>query len=138
MEEGFCDLFVYNSRTDTLEITNELKNGECDLIKNIGGNIKQWAGNWEAIWDNIMLRAKIKKFQADLSIKYKTNEILEAKYVIESNDMFHKISEEVNEEFGNLDSKKIYSRFVSWYEDYYKKSCKKIKLVFNQINFFLI
>ena len=60
-----------------------------------------------------------------MSIKYKTNEILEAKYVIESNDMFHKISEEVNEEFGNLDSKKIYSRFVSWYEDYIKKVVKK-------------
>ncbi|NQZ84943.1 MAG: type II/IV secretion system ATPase subunit [Nanoarchaeales archaeon] len=118
LENGFGDLMIYNSMTDRLEITDELRNGESDLLKAIGSNVKQWAGNWDAIWDNIDLRTKVKQLQVDYAVKYKFDEILEAKPIVDCNDQFHKISERVNEEFGFLDSKKIYEEFEQWFRHY--------------------
>ena len=70
LENGFGDLFKYSSKEDRLEMTDDLINGDSDILKAIGGNVKQWAGNWDAIWDNIQLRAKVKKLQVDCSIKH--------------------------------------------------------------------
>lgn len=120
-EGGFTNLFKYNSKTDQLEITDDLINGESDILKSIGSNVKQWAGNWDGIWDNIALRSKIKKLQLDIAEKYDLPELLEAKPVIDANDMFHKISEQVNTEYGNLDSKRIFFLFREWIDDYAKK-----------------
>ena len=124
LENGFQDLFKYNSKTDTLEITEDLLNGESDILKSIGSNVKQWAGNWDAIWDNVMLRGKIKKLLVDTSTKFDNEDILEAAPVIDANDMFHKISEKVNNEVGFLDSKKIYFEFEDWYLRYVKDYIK--------------
>ena len=121
LENGFCDLFKYNSINDRLEISDDLINGESDILKAIGANVKQWAGNWNAIWDNIMLRSKVKQLQVDMAIKYGNDEIIEAQSIIDANDMFHKISEKVNNEYGFLDSKKIYFEFEHWFLDYIKK-----------------
>jgi len=126
LEGGFSDLFKYNSKTDRLEITDDLLNGESDILKSIGGNVKQWAGNWDAIWENITLRRDIKQFQVDMSIKYNTNEILEAKPIIDANDMFHKISEKVNNEYGYLKSDRILFEFKEWYKSYVKIFIEKL------------
>lgn len=120
LEGGFVDLFKYNSKTDMLEITDDLLNGESDVLKAIGSNVKQWAGNWDAIWDNVTLRSKIKKLQVDYAIKYKCDEIIEAQSVIDSNDMFHKISERVNNEYGYLDPNRIFFDFEDWFKNYIK------------------
>ncbi|MCA9496823.1 MAG: CpaF family protein [Nanoarchaeota archaeon] len=125
LENGFQELFKYNSKTDQLEISDDLLNGESDILKSIGSNVKQWAGNWDAIWDNIKLRADIKKFQVEMAIKHNTTEILEAPSIIDSNDMFHKISEKVNNKYGFLDSKRIYFEFTEWYKHYIKKILDK-------------
>ncbi|MDA3855686.1 MAG: type II/IV secretion system ATPase subunit [Candidatus Woesearchaeota archaeon] len=125
LENGFQDLFKYNSITDQLEITDDLINGESDILKAIGSSVKQWAGNWDAIWDNIQLRGKIKKLQVDYSIKYNNDDILEAKSIIDSNDKFHKISEKVNNEFGHLDSKKIFFEFEEWFKSYIQQYLNK-------------
>jgi len=129
LEGGFADLFKYNSKTDKLEITDDLLNGESDLLKAIGSNVKQWAGNWDAIWDNVTLRAKIKKIQVDYSIKYNSDLILEAKPIIDANDMFHKISEKVNNDYGFLDSKRILFDFEDWYKSYIRKLLKLDRIV---------
>lgn len=121
LENGFGDLFKYDSKTDRLEITDDLLNGESEILKSIGSNVKQWAGNWDAIWDNVELRGKIKKLQVDTAQKLNNDLILEADAIIQTNDMFHKISERVNEEYGNLDSKKIYFEFEQWYKSFAKK-----------------
>ncbi|NCC71545.1 hypothetical protein EOM09_08290 [bacterium] len=122
----FSDLFKYNSKTDCLEITDDLLNGESDILKSIGSNVKQWAGNWDAIWDNIKLRGRIKEYQVSMSIKYKNDDLLEAKAIVDSNDMFHKISEKVNEEYGYLDSEKIFFNYKEWFKSYAKQYEKKI------------
>ncbi len=129
LEGGFQDLFKYDSKTDRLEITDDLINGESDVLKAIGGNVKQWAGNWDAIWDNITLRANIKKHMVDVSVKIENDEILEAEPVIAANDMFHKISEKVSNEYGYLDSKKIFFEFKEWYKDFVKHFLNERKIL---------
>ncbi len=113
-EGGFVDLMKYNSATDQLEITPELMNGESEILKGIGSNVKEWAGNWDAIWENITLRADLKKLLVDYSARTKNDSMLEAPFVIQANDMFHRISSSVREEVGYLDSKRIAFEWEEW------------------------
>jgi type IV secretory pathway ATPase VirB11/archaellum biosynthesis ATPase len=113
-EGGFVDLMKYNATTDTLEPTNDLLNGDSEIIKSIGGSVKEWAGNWDAIWDNIQLRSKIKETIVQLSNQLKRPDLLEAPYCIAANDMFHRISESVREETGVMDSKRILFEWDEW------------------------
>ncbi|MAG39254.1 hypothetical protein CMO90_04170 [Candidatus Woesearchaeota archaeon] len=114
LEGGFVDLLKYNSKTDQLEPTDELINGESDILKAIAGNVKEWAGDWDAVWDNILLRTKIKETIVKISEKKKNNELLEAPFVIKCNDEFHKISDHVKDKTGELDSKKIFFEWNEW------------------------
>lgn len=112
-EKGFVDLMKYNSKTDTLEPSEDLLNGDSEILKSIAGNVKEWAGNWDAVWDNIMLRTKIKEAILEIAKKEENPELLEAPFVIACNDQFHRVSDKVKKETGKLDSKKI---FFVWHE----------------------
>lgn len=59
-EKGFVDLMKYNIEKDELEPTEDLINGDSQIIKDVASNVKGWAGNWDAVYDNILLRSKIK------------------------------------------------------------------------------
>ena len=118
------DLMKYNPKTDQLEITDDLRNGDSELLKSIASNVKEWAGNWEAVWDNILLRAKIKQALVDYSINTGRPELLEAEFVVRANDMFHIILESVKNETGFLNSEKIYTEWISWLEKNAGKSNK--------------
>lgn len=113
-EKGFVDLMKYNPKTDKLEPTDALINGESDIIKAVAGNVKEWAGDWNAVWDNIILRAKMKETLVNYANKIKNKDLLEADFVIQSNDMFHRISSEVRERKGFLDSKLIFEQWHDW------------------------
>jgi len=113
-EKGFVDLMLYDPKTDELKVTDDLKNGESEVIKEIAGNIKEWAGNWDAVWENILLRAKIKQTLVDYANKINNFEILEAPFVVKCNNMFHRISDGVREEVGALDSKMIFKKWNEW------------------------
>ncbi len=113
-EGGFVDLMKYDAKTDSLQPTADLLNGESDIIKSIGANVKEWASDWDAIWDNITLRATIKQTLVDAASKLNKPDILEADFVIKSNDEFHKISDDIREQTGALDSKKIFFRWNEW------------------------
>jgi len=114
LENGFVDLFKYNPTDDKLEAADNLINGDSDVLKAIAGNVKEWAGNWDAVWDNILLRAKIKETLVKMSDQHKMPDILEADFVVLANDEFHKISEKISEETGKLDSKKIFFHWEQW------------------------
>ncbi len=120
-EGGFVDLLKYNANTDKLEPTDNLINGDSDVIKSIASNVKEWSGDWDAVWDNIMLRAKIKKTLVDYAVRSKNLGLLEAGFVINANDKFHIISNSVSEEVGKMESKRI---FFEW-NDWLKKQIKK-------------
>ena len=121
-EKGFVDLMKYNSKTDMLEPTPDLINGDSEIIKDIAGNVKEWVGNWSAVWDNILLRAKIKETLVDYSVRLNMNSMLESKFVVESNDMFHRICDSVREDLGYLDSKRIFFEWNEWLKRTLKKS----------------
>jgi len=113
-EKGFVDLMKYNVEKDELEPTEDLINGNSEIIKNIAANVKGWAGNWDAVYDNILLRAKIKKEIVDVAEKIKNPELLESKFNTLSNHMFHKISQEVIEETGLPLSEKVFPKWQEW------------------------
>lgn len=124
-EGGFVDLMRYNAQTDQLEPTPELINGESEILKAIGANVKEWVGNWDGIWDNIMLRADTKKLLVDYAARTKNPAMLEAAYVVQANDMFHRISESVLEDTGHLDSKRILFEWEEWLKKEIRKSVMK-------------
>jgi type IV secretory pathway ATPase VirB11/archaellum biosynthesis ATPase len=123
-EKGFVDLLKYNVEKDELEASDDLINGDSEVIKDIASNVKGWAGNWDAVYDNILLRAKIKKEIVDVSEKAKMPEILEAGFNVLSNDVFHKISDEVRSEVGLPVSERVFPAWQKWLNSEIKK--KKI------------
>src|SRR3989344_421323 len=114
LEGGFVDLMKYHADNDTLEPTTDLTNGDSEVLKSIAGNVKEWAGSWDAIWDNILLRSKMKQTIVDFSELAKQPDLLEAPFVVESNDVFHRISDDVKQEVGSLDTQRIYITWENW------------------------
>ena len=121
IEKGFVDLMKYDSKKDVLEASEELINGDSEILKAIAGNVKKWAGNWDVVWDNIILRAKIKETLVDFAAKQNTPWLLEADFVVQSNDQFHKISEKIRNEIGTLDSKRIFFEWNEWLKRHVKR-----------------
>ena len=120
-ENGFVDMMKYDSKKDELETSEDLINGDSEILKAIAGNVKEWAGNWDAVWDNILLRAKTKETLVNFANTTNNLDLLEADFVIQSNDQFHKISERIREEIGTLDSKRIFFDWNEWLKRHVKK-----------------
>jgi len=116
-EKGFVDLLRYNIEKDELEPTDDLINGDSEIIKDVASTVKGWAGNWDAVWDNILLRAKIKKEIVDVAEKLKRDDLLEADFNVLSNDAFHQISDEVTREIGLPLGEKVFPRWKKWFEE---------------------
>ena len=116
-EGGFVDLMKYNAEKDELVPTDELLNGDSDLLKAIAGNVKEWAGDWDAVWENIELRAKAKEAIVKVADAEGAPALLEAPFVIRCNDEFHKISDKVREEVGKLDPDQIFFAYEEWLRD---------------------
>lgn len=96
-ESGFVDLLRYNVETDALEPTPELVNGDSEIVKSIAANVKGWAGNWDAVYDSIILRGLLCQALVDIATKMHKPELLEAKFVTLANTAFHRISDEVRQ-----------------------------------------
>ena len=122
LEHGFVDLLKYDTKTDMLEPTPELIDGESEVIKSIAGNIKEWAGNWDAIWENISLRTKLKENLLTISEKSNNPELIEAPFVIKCNDEYHRLADKIKEEVGSLDSKRIEFEWNEWLKRQVKKN----------------
>ena len=113
-EKGFVDLMKYNVEKDELEVTDDLINGDSEVLKDIAGNVKGWAGNWDAVWDNIMLRAKVKEEIVKVAKQTKDPSILEAPFNVLSNDSFHKISDKISQEVGLPESERVFEDWKKW------------------------
>jgi archaeal flagellar protein FlaI len=113
-EGGFVDLLKYNVDKDVLETSDELRNGDSEIIKSIAANVKGWAGNWDAVSDNIDLRGKIKQEIVDVSDKLNRPDILEANFNSLSNNMFHQFSKDIQEEVGLPESDRVFPMWQKW------------------------
>jgi archaeal flagellar protein FlaI len=113
-EHGFVDLMKYNPKTDELEPTDALTNGESEILKDIAGNVKDFAGNWDVVWENIQLRARIKEAIVKASEKAKDNEMLEAEFVIACNDQFHRVYEAMSQDMNKNSPDDIFFEWKEW------------------------
>jgi type IV secretory pathway ATPase VirB11/archaellum biosynthesis ATPase len=120
-EKGFVDLLKYNIETDELEPTPDLINGDSEILKSIASNVKGWAGNWDAVYDNILLRTKIKKELVDVAGKIGNNNILESEFSTGSNHAFHRISDEIRSEVGLPVSDRVFPEWQKWLNEEIKK-----------------
>jgi type IV secretory pathway ATPase VirB11/archaellum biosynthesis ATPase len=116
-EGGFVDLLKYNVEKDELEPSEELINGDSEVIKSIAAGVKGWAGNWDAVYDNILLRGKIKQELVDVANKTKNDDILESKFNSLSNNMFHEFSRQVQEDIGLPTGEKVFPLWQSWLKE---------------------
>ncbi len=120
-ENGFVDLMKYNVEKDELELSEDLINGDSEVVKAIAQNVKGWAGNWDAVYDNIMLRAKVKEELFKIAEKTKREEILEAGFSVLSNQIFHRISDRVSSEVGLPVSERVFPEWQKWLNQEVKK-----------------
>jgi hypothetical protein len=108
---------TYSAKEDALKPTDVLLNGESEVLNEISKRIREWHGAWEKVWDNILLRAKIKKTIVDFAEKLNKPEILEADWVVSANEAFHLISSKVYDETGSYDSNIIYEKWLKWFKE---------------------
>ncbi len=113
-ENGFVDLMTYDTKEDTLKPSQDLINGDSEVLKSIAGNIKEFAGNWDAVWENILLRARIKETLVKYALKTNFDWLLESKFTVQSNDIFHQITDQVKEEVGYIDTKRVFFQWDDW------------------------
>jgi len=121
IEKGFVDLMKYNIEKDEIEPTEDLINGDSEIIKNVASNVRGWAGNWDAVYDNILLRANMKKEIVDVSKQTEDFDLLESKFNTLSNHTFHRISDEIVQEVGLPISKRVFPLWQEWLKEEVKK-----------------
>jgi type IV secretory pathway ATPase VirB11/archaellum biosynthesis ATPase len=115
-EGGFVNLMEYSAKEDRLKPTDTLVDGESQVLNEIAKRVREWHGAWDLVWDNILLRGKIKQTMVDYARKLDRYDILEADWTCESNEMFHIILDQVRQELGGLDSEEIYKRWMEWFK----------------------
>ena len=123
-EGGFVDLMKYDVKGDMMKPSEDLINGDSEIMKGIAANVKGWAGNWDAVWDNVVLRQKIKQESVDFAEKMKMPELLEAEFTVKSNNEFHQISDKVSKEIGLPMSDVVFPKWKRWLE----KESKRLNL----------
>jgi type IV secretory pathway ATPase VirB11/archaellum biosynthesis ATPase len=112
-EKGFVTLMEYNAKEDELKPTKNLIEGETEVVKAIAGRVREWAGNWDRVWENILLRTKVKQMLVDYARKTGNREILEADFVVQANEQFHRIFERLKKE-GYPKPKDVLYEFEDW------------------------
>jgi len=88
----------------------------------MAGRVKEFAGDWDAVWNNIMLRANCKQAIVDAFSETGDASLLEAEFVVKSNDIFRLISDKVKTKSGKADSDKILFEFKEWLRKESKKN----------------
>jgi len=119
-QHGFVNLLEYSSKEDSLKPTDTFLNGESVILNEIARRVPGWAGRWDAIWDNINLRAKILQTIVDVSKQAGKPDILEAESIVASNQTFHSISDKVRKEIGIVEPNRVYSEWFDWFKKFAK------------------
>jgi len=112
----------YSGKEDRLKPTDTLVNAESEVINRIASYVKEWSGNWDAVWENIKLRAKVKETLVKLSDQLKMPELLEADWVTRSNTEYHLIAEKMRKETGASEAEQLFREWESWLKENLKKA----------------
>ncbi|MEM4500307.1 MAG: type II/IV secretion system ATPase subunit [Candidatus Woesearchaeota archaeon] len=111
-EHGFVDLMIYNPQKDELEFTDDFLHGDSEIIKAVASQYADFVGNWDLVVENIELRAKVKQHILNMSVLLNEPLLLEAPFVILGNDLMHLSIQEVKEQIGYIDHKKVYDLWL--------------------------
>jgi type IV secretory pathway ATPase VirB11/archaellum biosynthesis ATPase len=126
LEKGFLSLMSYDAKEDKLKPERALIEGQSEVIKSIAGNVREWAGKWELVWDEIVNRSKA----CELIVKYaagnKKPEFLESDFMVVASDAYHKFFEKLKNEQGYPESRDLLFLFEEWLKSMVKKSGKGI------------
>lgn len=123
-EGGFVDLMKYDVEQDKILPSSDLINGDSEMMKSIAANVKGWAGNWDAVWDNVLLRQKIKEEIVNFSDNTGNTEVLESEFCVKANNAFHELSEKIREEVGLPVSERVFPEWKNWLD----KEAKRLNL----------
>ena len=121
VEGGFVDLMKYNVKEDKILPTDDLMNGDSEIMKDIASNVKGWAGDWDAVWDNVVLRSNIKQHTVDFAERVKMPELLEGEFTVKSNNAFHQISAEVTKDVGLPVGSQVFPKWKRWLDEESKR-----------------
>jgi flagellar protein FlaI len=113
-EKGFVDLLKYDAKRDTLVPTSTLLDGESEIVNSIASRVREWVGDFDAVWENIQLRARTKERLVEVADAAGRPEMLEADFVMKANDTMHLFEDQVREELGETDSREVFSRWDKW------------------------
>lgn len=113
-EGGFVPLMEYSARDDTLKPTETFLNGESEILNQIADSIKEFSGRWEAVWENIVLRGRLKETIIAYASKYSLPELMEAPFVVKSNNAYHLISASLRREVGAIPSDRTFALWEEW------------------------
>ncbi|MCD4771404.1 type II/IV secretion system ATPase subunit [archaeon] len=120
-EGGFVDLMKYDVKADKVLPTDDLINGDSEIMKDIASNVKGWVGDWDAVWDNVVLRSNIKKETVKVATKANMPDLLEGEFTVKSNNAFHQISNEVVKDVGVPVGDEVFPKWKRWLEKEVKK-----------------
>jgi len=110
-EGGFIDLMRYDAIKDELEQTPRL--AKSQLIANIA---KKWGTKPGDVIKNLELRTKIQKTLIKTAANSKNQKLLEAEFVVRSNNIFHEILEGQLGRRRRIDYGKIFEDWCGWLE----------------------
>ncbi len=127
-EHGFVTLMTYDSKSNKLVPTRDLLEGESEVLKSIAGRVREWAGNWDAVWENINLRTRTKELIKDYAEKSGVMELYEADFMVEANDAFHKIFDRLSSEMGYPETKDVLRLYEAWLKEKVKVFRKEMDL----------
>jgi len=113
-EGGFVGLMEYNGKEDALKPTDTFVNGESEILNRIASYVKEWSGNWETVWENIKLRARMRENLVNMADKLRMPELMEAEWITMSNNEYHIIAEKLKEDVGSVDAKIAYEEWEKW------------------------
>ncbi len=115
-EGGFVNLMEYSSKLGMLKPTPTFLNGESFMLNEISKRVREWSGNWAAVWENINLRARIYKSIVDIAKSTNKPELMEAENTVKSNEKFHLLSERSRIETGFIDAELVYKEWLEWFK----------------------
>jgi hypothetical protein len=83
--------------------------------------VKEYSGNWEMVWENINLRAKMKQKMVESAEKLNRPELLESVWTVKANQKFHTIAESIRNEIGFPDPARVWTDWDRWYSEIVRK-----------------
>ncbi|MFA5743469.1 MAG: type II/IV secretion system ATPase subunit [Candidatus Nanoarchaeia archaeon] len=126
LEKGFLNLMSYDAKEDKLKPERALIEGQSEVIKSIAGNVREWAGKWELVWDEIVTRSKAYELLVKYANENKKSEMFESDFVVLANDNYHKFFEKLKNEQGYPESKDLLFLFEEWLKSAVKKFGKSV------------